>query len=81
MPYGLLNSGEEKLEFTPVWGGPKPGCLDGLRTGTIESHNFSLRPILVKFHIRTRLIESFPTVHGLWSSTEVKLSTPLGAHA
>ena len=43
MPYGLLNSGEEKLQFTPFWGGPKPGCSDGLRTGIIKSHNFHVR--------------------------------------
>ena len=35
------NSGEEKLQFTPFWGGPKPGWSDGLCTGTSESHNFS----------------------------------------
>ena len=52
-PYDLSNAGEEKLQFTPFWGGPKPGCSDSLRTGTIESHNFFvLGPILVKFHIR-----------------------------
>ena len=39
-PYGLSNSSEEKLQFTPFWGGPKPGCSDGLFTGTIESNNF-----------------------------------------
>ena len=39
-PYGLSNSGQEKLQFTPFWGGPKPVCSDGLRAGTIESHNF-----------------------------------------
>ena len=39
-PYGLSNSGQEKLQFTPFWGGPKPGSSDGLCTGTIESHNF-----------------------------------------
>ena len=73
-PYGLLNSGEEKLQFTPFWGGPKPGCSDGLRTGTIESHNFFvLGPILVKFHIRTRLIESFPTIFWTWWCGEEKL--------
>ena len=66
-PYGLSNSGEEKLQFTPFWGGPKPGCSDGLRTGIIESHNFFVfGPILVKFHIQTRLIESFPTMFWAW---------------
>ena len=64
-PYGSSNSGEEKMQFTPFWGGPKPGCLDGLRAEIIESHNFFvLSPILVKFHIRTRLIESFPRFFG-----------------
>ena len=63
--YGLSNSGEEKLQFTPFWGGPKPGCSDSVHAGIIESHNFFvLRPILVKFHIQTRLVESFPTIFG-----------------
>ena len=73
-PYGLWNSGQEKLQFTPFWGGPKPGSSDGLCTGTIESHNFIvLGPILVKFHIRTRLIESFPTIFRTWWGGEEKL--------
>ena len=81
-PYDLSNSGEEKLQFTPFWGGPKPGCSDGLCTGTIKSHNFFvLGPILVKFHIQTRLIESFPMVHGSWSCIEKEMLIPLGAHA
>ena len=37
--YGLSNSGQEKLQFTP-FGGPKLVCSDSLRAGTIESHNF-----------------------------------------
>ena len=70
-PYGLSNSGQEKLQFTPFWGGPKPVCSDGLCTGTIESHNFFvLGPILVKFHIPTRLIESFPTIFRTWWCAE-----------
>ena len=73
-PYGLSNSGEEKLQFTPFWGGPKPGCSDGLCIGTIESHNFFvLGPILVKFHILTRLIESFPTIFQTWWCAVEKL--------
>ena len=61
--YGLSNSGKEKFQFTPFWGGPKPGCSASLHTGTIESHNFFvLGPILVKFHIRTRLIKTFPMI-------------------
>ena len=66
-PYGLSNSGQEKLQFTPFWGGPKPVSSDGLRAGPIESHNsFVLSPILVKFHIWTRLIKSFPTIFQTW---------------
>ena len=38
--YGLSNSGQEKLQFTPFWGGPKPGWSDSVRAGIIESHNF-----------------------------------------
>ena len=73
-PYGLSNSGQEKLQFTPFWGGPKPVCSGGLRSGTIESHNFFvLGSILVKFHIRTRPIESFPTIFRTWWCGEEKL--------
>ena len=73
-PYGLSNSGQEKLQFTPFCGGPQPGCSDGLCTGNIESHNFFvLGPILVKFRIRTRLIESFPTIFRTWWCSEEKL--------
>ena len=77
--YGLSNSGQEKLQFTPFWGGPKRVCSDGLRAETIESHNFFvLGPILVKFHIRTRLIESFRTIFRTWWCGEEKLHfTPL----
>ena len=77
-PYGLSNSSEEKLQFTPFQGGPKAGCSDGLCTGTIESHNFLvLGPILVKFHIRTRLIESFPRIfRTLWCAEEKLHFTP-----
>ena len=73
-PYSLSNSGQEKLQFTSFWGVPKPGCSDGLCTGTIESHNFFvLGPILVKFYIRTRLIESFPMIFQTWWCAEEKL--------
>ena len=72
--YGLLNSGEEKLQFTPFGGGPKPVCSDRLRAGNIESHNFFvLGLILVKFHIRTRLFERFPTIFRTWWCGEEKL--------
>ena len=47
---------------------------------TFEScYSSVLHPILVKLHILTRLIESFPTVWGLSSCFEVKLSIPLRA--
>ena len=70
----LVEFGQEKLQFTPFWGGPKLLCLDGLRAGTIESHNFFvLGPILVKFHIRTQLIESFPPMFRSWWWAEEKL--------
>ena len=73
-PYGMSNSGQEKLQFTPFLGGPKPGSSDGLCTGTIESHKFFvLGPILVKFHIRNRLFESFPTIFRTWWCGEGKL--------
>ena len=73
-PYGLSNSGEEKLQFTPFWGGPKLVCSDGLCTGTIESQNFFvLGSIVVKFHIWTQLIESFPATFWTWWCAEEKL--------
>ena len=69
---GKLSNAVRLLEFRPRkvavhtflhLGGPKLLCTDGLRAGTIESHNFFvLGPILVKFHIRTRLIDGFPTI-------------------
>ena len=77
-PYGLSNSGKEKLQFTPFGGGPKPVCSDGLRAGNIGSHNFFvLSFILVKFHIRTRLIEGFPTIFRTrWCAEEKLHFTP-----
>ena len=41
------------------------------------SYSSVLRPILLKLHILTRLIESFPIVYGLWRCIEVKLLIPL----
>ena len=74
-PHGLSNSVQEKLQFTPFGGGPKRVCSDGLLAGTIiESHNFFvLGPILEKFHIQTRLIESFPAIFRTWWCGEEKL--------
>ena len=42
---------------------------------------FVLGPILVELHIKTRLIESFPAVYGLWKCIEIEMLIPLGAHA
>ena len=73
-PYGLSNSGKDKLQFTPFWGGHKPGCSDSVRARIIKSHSFFvLGPILVKFHIRTRLIENFRTIFRTWWCGEEKL--------
>ena len=81
-PYGLSNSGEEKLQFTPFGGGRKPSCSDNVRARIVESHNFFvLGLILVKLHILTRLIKRFPMVHGSWSCIEIEMLIPLGAHA
>ena len=45
------------------------------------SHSSVLRSILLKLHIFTRLIESFPTLHGLCSYKDIEMLIPLGAHA
>ena len=45
------------------------------------SYSSVLRPILLKLHTLTRLIEIFPTVYGLWSCLDIEMSIPLGAHA
>ena len=48
-----------------------------IRAGMIKSHNFFvLCRILVKFYIRTRLIENFPTAYRSWSCVEEKLHFP-----
>ena len=71
--YGLFKCGQEKLRFTPFWGWPRRGWWDRLHAGIIESCNFFvLCPILVKLHIRTRLIKSFPTKYWLWWCAEEK---------
>ena len=55
-------------------GDAKPGCPDSLPAGIIESSNiFVLHRILVKLHIRTRLIESFSTTYDPLSRAEEKL--------
>ena len=70
----LVNLWRRKVATHLFWGGSKPGCSDGLCVGIIESHNFFvLRPILVKLHIQTRLIKSFPTTFQTWWCSEEKL--------
>ena len=55
-------------------GWSQAGLLRRPCAGTIEGHNFCvLGPILVKFHIQTRLIESFPTIFRTWWCGEEKL--------
>ena len=77
----LVEFRRRKVAVHTFWGGPKLGCSDGLRAGIIESHNlFVLRPILLKLHLLTRPMKSFPMVYGLWRCIEVKLSIPLEAH-
>ena len=72
---------KKKLQFTPFWGGPKLGCSDGLRAGIVESHNFLvLGPIMVEFHIRAQLIQSYPMEYGWWSCGKEKLLICLEAH-
>ena len=39
-PYCFSSSGQGKFQFTLIWGCLKAVCSDGLRPGTIESHNF-----------------------------------------
>ena len=43
------------------------------------SYSSALRTILLKLHMLTRLIESFPMMHRLWSCIEIEMSIPLGA--
>ena len=70
-PYDLSNSGQEKLQFGVV---PSGYAQTAFVPELSRSHNFFvLGPILVKFHIRTRLIESFPTIFRTWWCGEEKL--------
>ena len=57
-------------------------ALKTVNLNSFKCRNFlALLPVLLKLHILTRLIESFPTVYGLWSSIEIEMYIPLGAHA
>ena len=89
-PYDLSKCGQQKLRFTPF--GVGPGEAD--ETALVQELSkaisfFVLGPILVKLHIRTRLIESFPMIYSFWKvygwrrfaeGYEIKMSIPLGAH-
>ena len=68
--------------FPPVLNKRWPCTLVSQSFCTFEISSSSvLRPILLKLHILTRLTESFPMVHGLWSCIEIEMSIRLGAHA
>ena len=41
-----------------------------------RSYSSVLRPILLKLNILTRLIDSFPMVHGSWSCIEIEMLIP-----
>ena len=74
----LVKIRPRKVAVHTFLGGPKPVCSDGLLVGTIKSRNFFvLGPILVKFHIRTRLIESFQTIFRTWCGEEKLHFTPV----
>ena len=54
--------------------GPGEADKDRLSAEIIESHNFFvLGPILVKFHIQTRLSESFLMMYRFWKFSQEKL--------
>ena len=70
----LVEFQRRKVVLHTFWGWSQAGCSDSLRAGIIESHkSFVLCPILVKFHIQTWLIESFPTTYRFWKCAEEKL--------
>ena len=78
---GKLCNAVRLVEFRPrkvavhtFWGWSQARMLRRPSRRTIESHNFFvLAPILVKFHVRTRLIESFRTIFRTWWCGEEKL--------
>ena len=69
--YGLSNCGEDKWKFTPFCGWSQATAFVPELSKAITF--FVLRRILVKFHIRTRLIGSFPSTYWSWSCAEEKL--------
>ena len=69
----LVQWRQRKVVVHTFWGGPKLGCSDSVHAGIIESPNFFvLLCIMVKLHIRSRLIESFPTMYDSWRCAEEK---------
>ena len=73
-PYSLSDLGEEMLPFTSFWVGLKPAAHTDFVQELSKAITFLvLGPIPVKFHIRTLLIESFPTIFQLWWCAEEKL--------
>ena len=78
--FGLLQTLPN--QSTPVHNTMTMYALRAVIFCTFEcSYSLVLRPILLKLHILTRLIECFPTVYRLWRCTEIEMSIPLGAHA
>ena len=56
-------------------------CLKIVNWKRFERRNFLvLRPVLLKIHISTKLIQSYPREYGWWSCGKEKLSIPLEAH-
>ena len=48
---------------------------------SLERRNFLVvRPVLLKLHISTQLIGSFPMTYGPWSCDKEKSLIPLEAH-
>ena len=73
-PYGLSNSGQEKLQFTPFRVVPSRAAqMTFVPKLSKAIPFFVLGPILVKFHIRNCLIESFLTIFWTWWCAEEKL--------
>ena len=56
-------------------------CLRMVNWKRFKCHNFLvLRPVLLKMHISTQLIQSYPREYDWWSCGEEKLSIPPEAH-
>ena len=63
----LVEFRQRKVGVHTFLGWSKAGLLRRPLYRNYQRHNFFvLGPILVKFHVRTRLIESFPTIFWTW---------------